>query len=50
MQKIRNDLEVDFMILREWLHENHMLVNPGECNYIMIRDNEWLVPQNNFEQ
>ena len=40
MQKIRNDLEMDFMILREWFYENHMLLNPGECHYIMIRDNE----------
>ena len=31
MQKIKNDLEIDFMILRKWFHENHMVQNLGKC-------------------
>ena len=38
-KKIKNDLEMDFMILQKWFHENHMVLNPGKCHYI----------QNNFE-
>ena len=32
IQKIKNDLEMDFMILRKWFHENHMVLNPDKCN------------------
>ena len=38
MQKIKNDLEMDFMILYKWFHENHMVLNPGKCHYIAIGD------------
>ena len=31
----KNDLEMDFMILRKWFHENHMVLNPGKCHYIV---------------
>ena len=27
MQKIKNNLEIDFMILHKWFHENHMVLN-----------------------
>ena len=37
MQKIKSDLEMDFMILHKWCHENHMILNPGKCHYIVIR-------------
>ena len=40
MKKIENDLEMDFMILRKWFHENHMLLNPGKCRCIVISDND----------
>ena len=36
MQKIKNNLEMDFMILHKWFHENHMVLNPGKCHYIVI--------------
>ena len=29
MQKIKNDLEMDFMILHKWFHENRMVFNAG---------------------
>ena len=36
MRKIKNDLEMDFMILQKWIHENHMVLNPDKCLYIVI--------------
>ena len=38
MQKIKNDLEMDFMILHKWFHENSMVLNPDKCHYIVIGD------------
>ena len=40
MQKIKNDLEMDFMILHKWFHENHMVLNPDKCHYIVIGDDD----------
>ena len=38
MQKTKNDLEMDFIILDKWFHENHMVLNLGRCQYIVIDD------------
>ena len=38
MQKIKNDLEMDFIILHKWFHEYHMVLNHGKCHYIVIGD------------
>ena len=38
MPKITKDLEMDFMILCKWFHENHMDLNPGKCHYLVIGD------------
>ena len=46
MQKIKNDLEMDFMILHKWFHENHMVLNPGKCHYIVIGNDD--LAQKNF--
>ena len=40
MWKIKNDLEMDFMILHKWFHENHMVLKPGKCHYVVIGDND----------
>ena len=40
MQKIKNDLEMDFTILHKWFHVNHMVLNPGKCHYIVIGDDD----------
>ena len=29
---------MDFMILHKWFHENHMVLNPDKCHYIVIGD------------
>ena len=33
---IRRNLEIEFMILHQWFHENHMTLNPGKCHYMVI--------------
>ena len=33
---IRRKLEINFMILHQWFHENHMTLNTGKCHYIVI--------------
>ena len=38
MQKIKNNLEMDFMILHKWFQENHMVLNPDKCHYTVIGD------------
>ena len=35
-----NDLEMDFMILHKWFHENQMVPNPDKCHYIVIGHND----------
>ena len=40
MQKIRNDLEMDFRILHKWFDECHMVLNPDKCHYIVIGGND----------
>ena len=40
MQKIKNDLEMYFMILPKWFHENYMILNPGKFHGIVIGDND----------
>ena len=35
LQKIKNDLEIDFMVLHKWFHGNQMVLNPGKCHYII---------------
>ena len=27
---------MEFMILHQWFHENHMTLNPGKCHYMVI--------------
>ena len=37
LQEIKNDLEMDFMILHKWFH---MVLNPDKCHYIVIGDDD----------
>ena len=36
LNRIRRNLEIDFRILHQWFHENHMTLNPGKCHYMII--------------
>ena len=38
MQKIKNDLDMDFMILHKRFHENYMVLNPGKCHNVVFGD------------
>ena len=40
MQKVKSNLEMDFMILHKWFHENQMVLNPSKCHYIVIDDDD----------
>ena len=40
IEKIKKGLDMTFMILHRWFHENHMVLNPGRCHHILIGDNE----------
>ena len=36
LNRIRRNLEIDFMILHQWFHENHIILKPGKCHYMVI--------------
>ena len=36
LNRIRRNFEIDFMILHQWFHENHMTLNPGKCHYMVL--------------
>ena len=36
LNRTRRDLEMDFMILHRWLHENQLTLNPRKCHYMAI--------------
>ena len=40
MQEIKNDLEINFMILHKWFHENHVVLNPVKCHYVVIGEDD----------
>ena len=29
-----------FVVWHKWFHENHMVLNPGKCHYIVIDDDD----------
>ena len=37
IQKIKDNLEMDFMILHKWFHDNPMILNTGECYYRCVK-------------
>ena len=40
MQKIKNYLEMDFMVLHKWFHEGHKVLKNGKCHYNKISDDD----------
>ena len=40
MKKVKIHLEMDDIILHKWFHENHMVLSPGKCYYLVIGDTE----------
>ena len=37
LNQIKRNLEMDFMILYQWFHKNHMTLNRGKYRYLVIR-------------
>ena len=42
LKRIRRNVEMDFIILHQWFHENHMTLNPGKCHYMVIGSRDLL--------
>ena len=40
LNRIRRNLEMKFMILHQWFHENHMTLSSGKCHYMVIGSSE----------
>ena len=38
MKNTKSDLEMDCIILHKWFNENHMVLNPGKCHYVVISE------------
>ena len=36
LNRLRRNLEIDFSILNQWFHENHVTLNPGKWHYMVI--------------
>ena len=36
LNRIRRNLEIDFVILHQCFYENHMTLNLGKCHYMVI--------------
>ena len=36
LNRLRRNIEMDFVILQLWFHENHMTLNPGKYHYMVI--------------
>ena len=51
LNRVRRNLEMDFMILHQWIHDNHMTLNPGKSHYMVIcsRDLSHEIMLNNNE-
>ena len=51
INRIRKNLEMNFMILHKWFHEKHVLLNPGNCHYMVIgsKDPSHKIMRNNNE-
>ena len=36
LNRIKRNLEMDFIILHQWFHEIHITLNPRKCHYMVI--------------
>ena len=39
LSAVESKLECNDLILHKWLHENHMVLNPGKSHYMLIGNN-----------
>ena len=33
---VKEYLEINFLIMQKWFYENHMVLNPGKCHYLVL--------------
>ena len=33
---VEGSLKINFLIIQKWLYENHMVLNPGKCHYLVL--------------
>ena len=36
LNMVKENLKINFLIMREWFYENHMVLNPGKCHYLVL--------------
>ena len=33
---VKKNLKINFLIMQKWFYENHMLLKPGKCHYLVL--------------
>ena len=33
---VKENLKINFLIMQKWFYENHMVLNPGKCHYLVL--------------
>ena len=33
---VEGSLKINFLIIQKWFYENHMVLNPGKCHYLVL--------------
>ena len=33
---VKENLKINFLIMQKWLYENHMVLNLGKCQYLVL--------------
>ena len=33
---VKKNLKINFLIMQKWSYENHMVLNPGKCQYLVL--------------
>ena len=36
LNMVKENLKINFLIMREWFYENHMVLNPWKCHYLVL--------------
>ena len=36
LNMVKENLKVNFLIMQKWFYENHMVLNPGKCHYLVL--------------
>ena len=36
LNMVKENLKINFLIMQKWFYENHMVLNPGKCHYLVL--------------